>query len=116
MTQEQRQLIARDEAWVPIADRIKTSTTNMRTDPTLPQKEETYQAILDIIKNSTCYNAFLLMADVPEIYMQQFWYTIKKIKNSTSCEFDLAHKKCKVDVEVFRKILDIFPRVHGEEL
>ncbi|GJS71294.1 hypothetical protein Tco_0704135 [Tanacetum coccineum] len=81
----------------------------MRINPTLLQKEETYQVILDIIKNSTCYNAFLITADVLEIYMQQFWYTVKKIKNSTPYEFDLA------DVKVLRKILDICLRVQGEE-
>ncbi|GKE30270.1 hypothetical protein Tco_1445654, partial [Tanacetum coccineum] len=47
--------------------------------------------------------------------MQQFCYTIKTIKNTNSYEFDLADKKCKVDVEVFRKILGICPRVQGEE-
>ncbi|GJV82189.1 hypothetical protein Tco_1518059 [Tanacetum coccineum] len=47
----------------------------MRIDLTLTQKEETYQVILDIIKNSSCYNAFLITVDVPEIYMQQFWFT-----------------------------------------
>ncbi|GJV42912.1 hypothetical protein Tco_1427448 [Tanacetum coccineum] len=73
MSQEQRQLVARDEAWVPKADRIKISTTNMRIDPTMPQKEETYQVILDIIKNTTCYNAFLITADVLEIFKQQFY-------------------------------------------
>ncbi|GKD02132.1 hypothetical protein Tco_1177106 [Tanacetum coccineum] len=60
----------------------------MRINPTLLQKEETYQ---------------------------QFWYTVKKIKNSTSYEFDLADKKYKVDIEVLRKILDICLRVQGEE-
>ncbi|GJT38526.1 hypothetical protein Tco_0938391 [Tanacetum coccineum] len=109
MSQEQRQLVARDETWVPTADIIKINTTNMRINPTLLQKEETYQVILDIIKNSTCYNAFLITADVLEIYMQQFWYTVKKIKNSTPYEFDLA------DVKVLRKILDICLRVQGEE-
>ncbi|GJW69927.1 hypothetical protein Tco_0126844, partial [Tanacetum coccineum] len=32
-----------------------------------------------------------------------------------SYEFLLANKKCRVDAEVFRKILDICPRVEGEE-
>nr|GEX02456.1 putative reverse transcriptase domain-containing protein [Tanacetum cinerariifolium] len=45
-----------------------------------------------------------------QIYMQQFWFTFKKIKKNTSYEFDLADKKCNVDVELFKKILDIFPR------
>ncbi|GJX37588.1 retrovirus-related pol polyprotein from transposon TNT 1-94 [Tanacetum coccineum] len=81
----------------------------------LTQKEETYQVILDIIKNSACYNAFLIKADVLEIYMQQFLYIVKKIQNTSSYEFDLANNKCKVDVQVFRKILSIFLRVQGED-
>ncbi|GJV17084.1 hypothetical protein Tco_1362407 [Tanacetum coccineum] len=44
-----------------------------------------------------------------------FWYTIKKVKDSESYEFLLANKKCIVNAEVFRKILDICPRVEGEE-
>ncbi|GJV08578.1 hypothetical protein Tco_1346234 [Tanacetum coccineum] len=47
--------------------------------------------------------------------MQQFWFTVKKIKKTTSYEFDLADKKCKVDVELFRKILGICPRVPNED-
>nr|GEX60256.1 hypothetical protein [Tanacetum cinerariifolium] len=46
--------------------------------------------------------------------MQQFWYTIKKVNDSNSYEFLLANKKCIVDAEVFRKILDIYLRVEGE--
>ncbi|GKE18895.1 hypothetical protein Tco_1426472, partial [Tanacetum coccineum] len=61
------------------------------------------------------FKAFTISADVPEIFMQQLWYTIKKVKDSESYEFLLANKKCIVDAEVFRKILDICPRVEGEE-
>ncbi|GKD40921.1 hypothetical protein Tco_1261128 [Tanacetum coccineum] len=44
---------------------------------------------------------------------RQFWYTIKKVKDSDSYEFLLANKKCIVNAEVFRIILDICPRVEG---
>nr|GEY63459.1 retrovirus-related Pol polyprotein from transposon TNT 1-94 [Tanacetum cinerariifolium] len=44
-----------------------------------------------------------------------FWYTIKKVKDLESYEFLLANKKCTVGAEVFRKILEICPRVKGEE-
>nr|GEX19442.1 hypothetical protein [Tanacetum cinerariifolium] len=47
--------------------------------------------------------------------MQQFRYTIKKVKDSESYEFLFANKKYLVDDEVFRKILDICPRIKGEE-
>ncbi|GJT08881.1 hypothetical protein Tco_0843343 [Tanacetum coccineum] len=66
-----------------------------------------------MIKNSTCLKAFTIFADVLEIFMQQFWYTIKKVKDSDSYEFLLANKKCIVNAEVFRIILDICPRVEG---
>ncbi|GJZ17985.1 retrovirus-related pol polyprotein from transposon TNT 1-94 [Tanacetum coccineum] len=71
----------------PSADRVKISSTNLRLETTVPQKEETFQ---------------------------QLWYTIKKSRLD-SYEFLLANKKCRVDAEVFRKIMDICPRVEGEE-
>ncbi|GJT61791.1 hypothetical protein Tco_1005324 [Tanacetum coccineum] len=106
MNQEQIQQAACDEALVPTTDRVKISTTNMRIDPTLTQKEETYQVILDIIKTSPCYNAFLITANVPEIYMQQFWFTVKKVKKSSFYQFDLADKKCQVDGMFHKKNVD----------
>ncbi|GJV66983.1 hypothetical protein Tco_1482492 [Tanacetum coccineum] len=86
----------------------------MRIDPTMTQKEETYQVVLDI-KNTTFYKAFLASADVPKIYMQQLWFTVTKIKNTNYYEFKLANKECQFDVEVFRKALYICPRVQGKD-
>ncbi|GJY13589.1 retrovirus-related pol polyprotein from transposon TNT 1-94 [Tanacetum coccineum] len=100
---------------VPTKERVKIGTTNVRLEPTLPQKEETFQVIIDVIKNSTCLKAFTISAEVPEIFMQQFWHTIKKVKGTNSYEFDLANKKCVVDAEVFQMILNICPRVQGED-
>ncbi|GJQ90803.1 hypothetical protein Tco_0001942 [Tanacetum coccineum] len=107
--QKTEQVIARDELWVPTAERVNISTTNVRLETTVKQKEETFQVVIDVIKNSTCIKAFTISADVPEILMQQFWYTITKIKGSESYEFLLADKRCVIDAEVFRKILDICP-------
>ncbi|GJS97173.1 retrovirus-related pol polyprotein from transposon TNT 1-94 [Tanacetum coccineum] len=87
--QETQQVVTRDEKWVPSTERVKISSTNVRLETTVQQKEETFQV--------------------------QFWYTIKKVNESDSYEFLLANKKCIVDAEVFRKILDICPRVKGEE-
>ncbi|GJS71143.1 hypothetical protein Tco_0703984 [Tanacetum coccineum] len=82
-----RQFVARNEKWVPTKEIVKISTTN----------------------------AFIISAEVPKIFMQQFGYTVKKVKDTESYEFLLANKKCVVDVEVFWKILDICPRVQGED-
>ncbi|GJS92325.1 hypothetical protein Tco_0774961 [Tanacetum coccineum] len=84
--QETQQVIARDEKWVPSTKRVKISSTNVRLETTVQQKEETFQVIIDVIKNSTCFKAFTISAD-----------------------------KCIVDAEVCRMILDICLRVEGEK-
>ncbi|GJX45694.1 putative reverse transcriptase domain-containing protein [Tanacetum coccineum] len=55
------------------SERVKISSTNVRLETTVPQKEETFQVVIDLIKNSKCFKAFTISADVPEIFMQQFW-------------------------------------------
>ncbi|GKC31566.1 hypothetical protein Tco_1038860 [Tanacetum coccineum] len=76
---EIHQVTARDEKWVPTKERVKISTTNVRLETTVPQKEETFQVIINVIKNSTYYKAFTISSKVSELFMQQFWYTIKKV-------------------------------------
>ncbi|GJZ99550.1 hypothetical protein Tco_0672101 [Tanacetum coccineum] len=71
---------------VPFTERVKISSTNVRLETTVPQKEETFQV---------------------------FWYIIKKVQGIDSYEFLLANKKCVVNADVFRTILDICPRVEG---
>ncbi|GJS15658.1 hypothetical protein Tco_0410130 [Tanacetum coccineum] len=112
---ETLQAAAHDEKWVPSAERVKINSTNIKLETTVPQKEETFQVVIDVIKNSTCFKAFTISVDVPEIFMQQFWYTIKKVQDTDSYEFLLANKKCIVNAEVFRTILNICPRVEGED-
>nr|GEW71013.1 hypothetical protein [Tanacetum cinerariifolium] len=113
--QETQQVTARDEKWVPSAKRVNISSTNIRLETIVPQKEDTFQVVIDIIKNSTCFKAFTRSINVIEMFMQQFWYTIKKVQDTDSYEFLLANKKCTVNAEDLRKILNICPRVEGED-
>nr|GEW34331.1 hypothetical protein [Tanacetum cinerariifolium] len=83
-------------------------------DPSVTQREETYQVVLDIIKNTPCYKAFLISADVLEIYMQQFWLTIKKVKKPSFYQFDIDNKTSQIDVEIFREILNICLKVPNQ--
>ncbi|GKF05133.1 hypothetical protein Tco_0035801, partial [Tanacetum coccineum] len=82
---------------------------------TKPQKEETNQVTLEALKLSFCYPAFQITAEVPEIYMHQFWNTIKKIKRTDAYDFKLDKKKCQVNTEVFREILQICPRLPDQD-
>ncbi|GKA94040.1 retrovirus-related pol polyprotein from transposon TNT 1-94 [Tanacetum coccineum] len=111
--QETQQVATRDEKWVPFTKRVKISSTNVRLETTVPQKEETFQVVIDLIKNSSCFKAFAISTDVPKIFMQQFWYSIKKVQGTDSYEFLLANKKYVFNTDVFRTILDICPRVDG---
>ncbi|GJY08407.1 putative ribonuclease H-like domain-containing protein [Tanacetum coccineum] len=118
--QETEQVIARDELWVPTAERVNISTkmfSSAETTVIAAINEETRSQVLYcfVSSNSTCIKAFTIFVDVPEILMQQFWYTITKIKGSESYEFLLADKRCVIDAEVFRKILDICLRKEGED-
>ncbi|GJY66582.1 hypothetical protein Tco_0468820 [Tanacetum coccineum] len=69
--QETQQVAARDEKWVPFIERVKISSTNIRMETTVPQKEEEGRDISS------------------------------------------ANKKCVVNADVFRTILDICLRVEG---
>nr|GEW39241.1 hypothetical protein [Tanacetum cinerariifolium] len=75
--------------------------------------KEAFQMVIDHIKNSSGFKAFTISADVLEIFMQQLWYSIKKVQGIDSYEFLLANKKCVVNAGVFRMILDICPKVEG---
>ncbi|GJU24551.1 hypothetical protein Tco_1163172 [Tanacetum coccineum] len=108
-------LIALDDALVAPEDRVEIGKCNMRIDPNKPHKEATYQVVLDTLSLSPCYKAFTITADVPEIYMHQFWLTISKVKDSSSYKLKLDNKTCKIGVEVFRKVLQICPRLPNQE-
>ncbi|GKD13063.1 hypothetical protein Tco_1197470, partial [Tanacetum coccineum] len=99
--------------FVPFTERVKISSTNVRMETIVPQKEETFQVVIDLIKNFKCFKAFTIYVDVPEIFMQQLWCSIKKVQGVDSYEFLFANKKCVVNTDVFRTILNICPRVEG---
>ncbi|GJV75764.1 hypothetical protein Tco_1507348, partial [Tanacetum coccineum] len=75
-------------------------------------KEPTYQGVLDALSLTTCYPAFLITVEVPVIYMHQFWATITK--HNASYRFKIDNKRFSVNVEVFREILNISPKVPGK--
>ncbi|GJW15445.1 retrovirus-related pol polyprotein from transposon TNT 1-94 [Tanacetum coccineum] len=107
--------VALDNALVAPKNRVQIGKCNMRIDPTKTPKEPTYKVVLDSLALTPLYPAFVITVEVPEIYMHQFWNTITKIKNSSSYKFKLDKKKCTIDVEVFRDILQICPRLPNQE-
>nr|GFB34915.1 hypothetical protein [Tanacetum cinerariifolium] len=48
----------------------------------------TLQVVYDVLQNSPFFRAFQVTADVPEIYMQEFWATAKLHHNSIRFKMD----------------------------
>ncbi|GKD55663.1 hypothetical protein Tco_1289050, partial [Tanacetum coccineum] len=67
--------LALDDALVAPANRIKIGKSNLRLSSDLKSKEATLQVVYDVLKLTPFYKAFQILADVPEIYMQEFWAT-----------------------------------------
>nr|GEY09001.1 hypothetical protein [Tanacetum cinerariifolium] len=56
--------------------------------------------------------AFQVTADVPEIYMQEFWPTAKL--HHKSIRFKIDTRKSVLDLEAFREMLHISPRTPNQ--
>ncbi|GJX13728.1 hypothetical protein Tco_0205486 [Tanacetum coccineum] len=74
--------IALDDALVAPANRLKIGKCNLRLSSDVTSKEATLQVVYDVLKLTPFYKAFQVTADVPEIYMQEFWVSAYDIHNS----------------------------------
>ncbi|GJZ38611.1 hypothetical protein Tco_0585174 [Tanacetum coccineum] len=99
---------------VPKENIIDIEKRNGRIPRGLTPREPTFQVVLDAIALTPCYPAFLITADVPEVYKHQFWNSV--YKHDTFYRFKIDKKKrFKLTLEVFRDIFQICPRVQGRE-
>ncbi|GJW77617.1 hypothetical protein Tco_0139299 [Tanacetum coccineum] len=103
---------ALDDELVAPADRLKIGKSNLRLSSILKSKEPTLQVALDALKLTPFYNAFEISADVPKIYMQEFWVTVSR--HHSSLHFKLNGKSHTVNVDNFRDMLKIFPKLPGQ--
>ncbi|GJS32321.1 hypothetical protein Tco_0530703 [Tanacetum coccineum] len=65
------QQIKLDNAHVALENHQVIGKCNMRINPGMKPKEPTYQVALDALSFTTCYPAFLIIVEVPIIYMHQ---------------------------------------------
>nr|GEV32334.1 hypothetical protein [Tanacetum cinerariifolium] len=66
------QQVAMDEALVPTAQRLKIGRSNFRLLSDIKSKESTLQLVYDVLRICPFFKAFLIIADVPKIYLQEF--------------------------------------------
>nr|GEZ32978.1 hypothetical protein [Tanacetum cinerariifolium] len=103
---------ALDDELVAPANRIKIEKINIRLSSNLKSKESRLQVVLDALKLTPFYNAFEISIDVPEIYMQEFWVTVSR--HHSSLHFKLNCKIHTVNVDNFKDMLKIFPKLPGQ--
>nr|GFC45419.1 hypothetical protein [Tanacetum cinerariifolium] len=103
------QQMARDEDLVPHAKILRIGRSKFRLLLDIKSKESTLQLVYDVLRMSPFFKAFLVTSDVPEIYMQEFWATTTV--HYHSIRFKMDNKKHIVNLESFKEMLHIFPRL-----
>nr|GEX75888.1 hypothetical protein [Tanacetum cinerariifolium] len=106
------QQVTLDEALIPSTKRLRIGKSNFKLSSDIQSKESTLQVVYDVLRQSPFFKAFLVTADVPEIYMQEFWATA--YVHQHSIRFKMDTRKNIVDLESFREMLHISPRVPGQ--
>ncbi|GKC05666.1 hypothetical protein Tco_0997276 [Tanacetum coccineum] len=105
--------IALDDALVAPANRLKIGKSNLRLSLDLKSNEPTLQVVYDVLKLTPFYKAFQITVDVPEIYMQEFWATATV--HHHSIRFKMNNKKHIVNLEYFREMLQICPKLPDQQ-
>nr|GFA02093.1 hypothetical protein [Tanacetum cinerariifolium] len=82
------QQTALDESLVSSSQRLRIGRCNFRLPLDIQSKEATLQVVYDVLRNSPLFRAFQVTADVPEIYMQEFWATAKLHHHSIRFKID----------------------------
>ncbi|GJS15459.1 hypothetical protein Tco_0409931 [Tanacetum coccineum] len=105
--------IALDDDFVAPANRLKIGKSNFRLRSDLKSKEATLQVVYDVLKLTPFYKAFQISADVPKIYMQEFWATATV--HHHSIRFKMNNKKHIVNLEYFREMHQICPKLPNQQ-
>nr|GEV78926.1 hypothetical protein [Tanacetum cinerariifolium] len=103
-----------DLEFVPKENRLDIRKCNGRIPRGLKPKEETFQVVLDALALTPCYLAFVITADIPEVYMHQFWNSVYKHHDFYGFKID-KKKAFKLTLEVFRYILQICPKFEDRD-
>ncbi|GJX52253.1 retrovirus-related pol polyprotein from transposon TNT 1-94 [Tanacetum coccineum] len=94
--------------------RLEIRKCNGRINPGKTQREPTFQVVMNALALTPCYSVFLTTTDVPKVYMHQLWDSIHKHDTSYRFRMD-KKKKFYLNLETFRDIFQIFPRVPGQD-
>nr|GEW51923.1 copia protein [Tanacetum cinerariifolium] len=106
------QQVALDEALVPHARRLRIGRSNFRLLSDISSKESTLQLVYDVMRQTPFFKAFLVIADILEIYMKEFRATatvhhhfIREIRWLTDVNINKLHQPWRSFAAVINKCL-----------
>ncbi|GKC97760.1 hypothetical protein Tco_1168035, partial [Tanacetum coccineum] len=98
-----------DEQIVPHSQWLTIRKSNLLFNAQKIQKNPIFQILVDILSNTNFFQAFTASANVPAIYLQQFWNTMKYNEKTGvySCQVD--EQWFDLSADLLRKALAITP-------
>nr|GEU62860.1 retrovirus-related Pol polyprotein from transposon TNT 1-94 [Tanacetum cinerariifolium] len=104
---------ALDDALVLREQHLRIGNSNYRLSTIFKLKEPTFLVALDVLSLTPFYQAFLISASVPAIYMHEFWATATYQKHHI--KFKMNKKSYSFDLETFRDRFQIYPKILGQK-
>ncbi|GJY30373.1 hypothetical protein Tco_0413868 [Tanacetum coccineum] len=102
--------IRTNEQLVPVKARLPIGKSNLLMDLQKMQKNPIFHISVDILQNTNFFRAFTASADVPSIYIQQFWNTLGKDDKTGIYSFQLDELWFNLNADLLRNALEITPQ------
>nr|GEX98391.1 retrovirus-related Pol polyprotein from transposon TNT 1-94 [Tanacetum cinerariifolium] len=99
-----------DEQLVPIKAHFPIRKSNLLMDLQKLQKNPIFCISVDILQNINFFSTFIASANVPSIYIQQFWNTLTMDTKSGVCSFQLYEIWFTMDDDLIHSALGITPK------
>ncbi|GJR28607.1 hypothetical protein Tco_1104839 [Tanacetum coccineum] len=90
-------------SWVPVGK------SNCYLDVEKSQSNPIYKIAVDILKHTNFFRAFTASSTIPSIYIQQFWDTVRYVKNTGSYSCQLDEQWFDLTKDTLRDALQITP-------
>ncbi|GJZ92899.1 hypothetical protein Tco_0664964 [Tanacetum coccineum] len=98
-----------DEQILPHSQWLQIRKSNLLFDVQKIQKNPIFQISVDILRNTNFFRAFSASANVPAIYIQQFWNTMKYDEKTGVYCCQVDEQWFNLSADLLRKALDITP-------
>ncbi|GKD18781.1 hypothetical protein Tco_1207939, partial [Tanacetum coccineum] len=89
--------------WVPVGK------SNCYLDVEKSQSNPIYKIVVDILKHTNFFRSFTASSTIPSIYIQQFWDTVRYVKNTGSYSCQLDEQWFDLNKDTLRDALQITP-------